>query len=115
MDWLWHPAVVHAATAVRVSRCEHGFRACSKILIRECGTEVPSPNFTRMRSHSPIVEIGKALRQTFWEVAREPMPERWVDLIARLDREEAQKAIPAAEEGSVAQKGKREGVRTKLS
>ena len=44
-----------------------------------------------MQTNSPIIEIGKALRQTYWEIAREPVPERWVDLIIRLDAEEAQK------------------------
>ena len=34
---------------------------------------------------------GKALGQTYWQIAREPVPERWVDLITRLDAEEAQK------------------------
>ena len=44
-----------------------------------------------MQSNFTIIEIGKALRQTYWQIAREPVPERWVDLITRLDAEEAQK------------------------
>ena len=44
-----------------------------------------------MQSNSPIIEIAKALRQTFWEIPREPVPERWVELINRLEAEEAQK------------------------
>jgi hypothetical protein len=36
-----------------------------------------------------IVErIGRALHLTFDEFVREPLPERWIDLICRLNAEE---------------------------
>jgi hypothetical protein len=52
-----------------------------------------------MQSNSPITEIAKALRQTLWEIPREPVPERWVELINRLEaEEEAQKGTERREE-----------------
>ena len=50
-----------------------------------------------MQSNSPIIEIAKALRQTLWEIPREPVPERWVELINRLEAEEAQKGTQRRE------------------
>jgi hypothetical protein len=38
----------------------------------------------------PIFErFGKSLHQRFDEIVHEPLPERWTDLIKRLDAEEA--------------------------
>jgi hypothetical protein len=36
--------------------------------------------------------IGKALRINYGEAAREPLPERWVDLINHLNEHELEKA-----------------------
>ena len=36
--------------------------------------------------------IGKALNDLFASVAKEPVPERWVDLINRLNEEDRKKA-----------------------
>ena len=62
------------------------------------GTAYAVVNLGDMQSNSPIIEIAKALRQTFWEIAREPVPERWIDLIVRLDAEEAQRGNQHDEE-----------------
>jgi anti-sigma factor NepR-like protein len=58
---------------------------------KEIGTNTLWRTLNHMQTNSPIIEIGKALRQAYWEIAREPVPERWVDLIIRLDAEEAKK------------------------
>jgi uncharacterized protein YifE (UPF0438 family) len=58
------------------------------------GTAQTSRGFAHMSEkkyleEAPILErIGKILNETLNDVRREPVPERWVDLIHRLDAEE---------------------------
>jgi hypothetical protein len=43
----------------------------------------------RYIKEAPVLEgIGKVLHETLDDVRRDPLPERWVDLIHRLDAEE---------------------------
>jgi len=53
-----------------------------------------------MQQHSSLLErISKAMRRQFDAIAREPLPERWVDLIKHLneqERRQAQAQPPAA-------------------
>jgi hypothetical protein len=53
-----------------------------------------------MRQHSPMWErVGKALHAQFDEVAQQPLPKRWVDLINRLNELERQQR--QAEQGDL--------------
>ena len=46
-------------------------------------------NYWRSDRRRPLVDrFGKTLRTLIENVAQEPMPERWIDLIRRLDAEE---------------------------
>lgn len=52
-----------------------------------------------MRQHSPVWErVGKALHAQFNEVAEQPLPKRWVDLINRLNELERQQSEDAHRE-----------------
>ena len=47
---------------------------------------------THPRADQPILDrFGQALRTMFAETAQDPVPERWTDLIKRLDNEERRK------------------------
>jgi hypothetical protein len=44
---------------------------------------------SRYIKETPVLQgIGKVLHETFNDVRLDPVPERWVDLIHRLDAEE---------------------------
>jgi hypothetical protein len=61
------------------------------------GTVQRSNNFPRMTERLSIVieRIGKTIREAFERLAPNPVPERWDDLIKRLDaEEEARRGTP---------------------
>ena len=44
---------------------------------------------TKYIRETPVLDrIGKVLHETFDDFRREPLPERWVDLLNRLNAEE---------------------------
>lgn len=51
-------------------------------------------NYTLMTTHWSIIiwRIGKTVRAAFERIARDPIPERWITLIQRLDAEEDRSA-----------------------
>jgi hypothetical protein len=57
----------------------------------------------REASVPAIGRIGRALHQTFDEIVHAPLPERWVDLINRLNAEENSPGIDYRRRGEIRQ------------
>jgi hypothetical protein len=53
------------------------------------GLVLPSMTDTQHIQEPPLLErIGKALQERLDDIVQEPLPERWTDLIHRLNAEE---------------------------
>ena len=53
----------------------------------------------REASVPAIGRIGRALHETFDEIVHAPLPERWIDMINRLNAEEEGEAIDSPQRG----------------
>jgi hypothetical protein len=56
-------------------------------MLSQCAVYVVE-NVVRQTSTSFLALISRALRTTYDDIAKEPLPERWVDLIKHLNERE---------------------------